>query len=748
QVIIMRCAVVLIFSWLGLSSADTLTASFGRLESPNYPLTYPDNVNDSWVITTSRPGYRIRLHFTDFDVEDSYEVEGGACVYDYLQIDNGARYCGTLGRHRHAPNHAIYSRGNSMEIRFVSDYSNEDPIPKGFAAHYRHDDINECEDLLAATNSEDWDEAVYCNHECHNVPGSYYCSCRIGYHLHANQHTCVGDCPNTVLRANTGILTSHDYPQPYSKLSSCTRTIQSQPGRTLEIRFDPQFSIEDHFEYGCVYDWVEVCVFNIYEFCGHSVPHNGTWINLSSKQVDVTFHSDLTLEMTGYKMYYRTNVMKCLTRVVDPLNGRLVSLKTDNFEYSDRINITCNVGYRLVHGDDHIVCGEDGQWTNTLPRCQIKTCPFPHQFFNISHTAQNGMDTSNISLTYGSVIRIQCVTWYVPTSGALNWTCGADETWQRSSRLIQANNIGNLPTCRPVCGIKSNNTFVWENLIRGHISGGTSSRTGEWPWMAFIDLSRNLSLLSLLDLRGLMSTSFCGGSLVGEQHVVTAAHCMGAIIPEDLRVYLGVTNRSNEHNPHQQVTILVNNHPTYLTNNARFGVQNFDHDIAVLRLDRPVTITDYVRPICVPRSQRHKTLPERGYHSQETDRVQYMKRGVVTGWGKDASGNSAIILQKVRVPFVPRPTCVRLFSEQAGELGIAGLSVTNNMICAGYANKNRDSCYGDSGGPLTFRDLVTNQWYLNGIVSFGTNEGCDQTNVLGVYTDVGKYTEFLDNMIA
>ncbi|XP_078492708.1 transmembrane protease serine 11A-like [Ciona intestinalis] len=66
------------------------------------------------------------------------------------------------------------------------------------------------------------------------------------------------------------------------------------------------------------------------------------------------------------------------------------------------------------------------------------------------------------------------------------------------------------------------------------------------------------------------------------------------------------------------------------------------------------------------------------------------------------------------------------------------------MICAGFVERNRDACAGDSGGPLLFRDLITNQWYLNGVVSFGTSEKCNQINVLGVYTNVGNFTDFLD----
>jgi len=65
-----------------------------------------------------------------------------------------------------------------------------------------------------------------------------------------------------------------------------------------------------------------------------------------------------------------------------------------------------------------------------------------------------------------------------------------------------------------------------------------------------------------------------------------------------------------------------------------------------------------------------------------------------------------------------------------------------------YRTKVRDSCKGDSGGPLMFRDKISNKWFLSGIVSYGTSyDTCLQKNVLGIYTKVANFIEFLDNFI-
>jgi len=59
-------------------------------------------------------------------------------------------------------------------------------------------DRNECEELRlkAISGIEDWDVLLYCNHHCHNIQGSYYCTCKHGFTLNSNRHTCQGELQN------------------------------------------------------------------------------------------------------------------------------------------------------------------------------------------------------------------------------------------------------------------------------------------------------------------------------------------------------------------------------------------------------------------------------------------------------------------------------------------------------------------------------------------------------------------------
>ena len=64
-------------------------------------------------------------------------------------------------------------------------------------------DRDECKEMRAAQFGEDWDEQLYCNHHCINTPGSYFCSCRPGFLLDENKHTCKGTSLNFNINIST-----------------------------------------------------------------------------------------------------------------------------------------------------------------------------------------------------------------------------------------------------------------------------------------------------------------------------------------------------------------------------------------------------------------------------------------------------------------------------------------------------------------------------------------------------------------
>ncbi|XP_042687348.1 mannan-binding lectin serine protease 2 isoform X12 [Centrocercus urophasianus] len=177
----MRLLLLLAVLCGGVNSSVVLQKMYGRITSPNFPSTYPNHKERTWNVTVPR-GYAVRIYFTHFNLELSYQ-----CEYDYVKLSSNGKTLATLcGRDstdtEEAPGNKTYiSVDNTLMVVFRSDYSNEKPFT-GFEAFYAAEDIDECKQLF--------DGEPLCNHFCHNYVGGYYCSCRIGYILHENKRTC------------------------------------------------------------------------------------------------------------------------------------------------------------------------------------------------------------------------------------------------------------------------------------------------------------------------------------------------------------------------------------------------------------------------------------------------------------------------------------------------------------------------------------------------------------------------------
>lgn len=148
-----------------------------------------------------------------------------------------------------------------------------------------------------------------------------------------------------------------------------------------------------------------------------------------------------------------------------------------------------------------------------------------------------------------------------------------------------------------------------------------------------------------------------------------------------------------------------------------------DHDLALVRLARPVALTDHVVPLC---------LPERSF-SERT--LAFIRFSAVSGWGRLLDrGAKARVLMAIQVPRLMTQDCLEQARRRPGSP-----SITDNMFCAGYLDGSKDACKGDSGGPHATRFRGT--WFLTGVVSWG--EGCAATGRFGVYTRVSRYTAWL-----
>merc|ERR1719334_2096895 len=233
------------------------------------------------------------------------------------------------------------------------------------------------------------------------------------------------------------------------------------------------------------------------------------------------------------------------------------------------------------------------------------------------------------------------------------------------------------------------------------IVNGTETAENQYPWQA-----------AMVYYGG--SSVFCGGSVIGSKHILTAAHCTQAVTDYGIS-YEVLVGAHSLNTPASSQQILP---ATRFIQHAAYDDSTYDNDIAIIELVNHIDFSStIIRPVCLPSSA-----------SNAYDNTL----GIVSGWGNlEYGGSSPSVLQEVAVPTMSNSKCLDYY----------GGGITNNMLCAGYEEGGMDSCQGDSGGPLVTPE--GSSYTQIGVVSWGY--GCAWPNYPGVYARVTEYLSWISS---
>ncbi|XP_012589441.1 PREDICTED: mast cell protease 3-like [Condylura cristata] len=243
---------------------------------------------------------------------------------------------------------------------------------------------------------------------------------------------------------------------------------------------------------------------------------------------------------------------------------------------------------------------------------------------------------------------------------------------------------------KPVCG--------------GEIIGGHEAIPHSRPYMAFLWISVQNSESWFGD-NFPFKTKTCGGFLIREDFVLTAAHCNGRAI----WVTLGAHDISKQEWTQHVIPVKrAIPHPDY-------NDKTFANDIMLLQLHRKATLNPYVQTIRLPR-KNHSVMPG--------------KVCTVAGWGRlGVNAQTADKLQEVDLEVQNKDACLHLYI----------LPFNNTLqICVGDPGTRKDSFMGDSGGPLVCHKVA------EGINSFGKGDGTPPL----VYTRISSYVPWIEKTMS
>lgn len=214
--------------------------------------------------------------------------------------------------------------------------------------------------------------------------------------------------------------------------------------------------------------------------------------------------------------------------------------------------------------------------------------------------------------------------------------------------------------------------------------------------------------------------TWCGGSIISNNHILTAAHCLQDIL--SAKLYLGVINKDKPEQGSQIIDLKADNfiiHEGYQTG----AVYN---DLGLIKLNNELKFSDSIQPIDL-------LTPEEG------TKIDGMT-ALISGWGltSDRGGGPPPKLQYTKTKLWPNNNCQAKFKTLPKPIDEVK---TDNTICADPSEPS-GICEGDSGGPVVV--LIQGRRVQVGVNSFivSTGNSCENT-LVRVFARLSKYLDWI-----
>lgn len=230
----------------------------------------------------------------------------------------------------------------------------------------------------------------------------------------------------------------------------------------------------------------------------------------------------------------------------------------------------------------------------------------------------------------------------------------------------------------------------------GRIIGGVEATPGAWP------------MIISLKYQG---SHRCGGAVLTNTKILTAAHCVDGVSAGQLQVWSGAHNQQVQEPTQQRIAAAS------FVMHPEWNSASINGDVAVITLSSSLSFDARTQPHCIPTQGR---VPSGA--------------AMNIGWGLTSNGGSVSpVLRQVEIDILERATCQSIYQFIN--------PITMGMVCARKAGVNAGSCNGDSGSPLLCG--TAGNRFICGVVSWGIGGNCGNPNYPSVFANPAHYSTWI-----